>query len=110
MSKEHFLSDHEKDPRSVSAPRRDATVIPIRNTDESVEFSADLPFRLLVESVRDYAIFLLDPEGHILTWNAGAQQIKGYSKDEILGKHFSIFYLPEAIKSEWPKQELALAE
>jgi PAS domain S-box-containing protein len=60
--------------------------------------------------VRDYAIFLLDPEGHVLTWNAGAEFIKGYAKDEILGKHFSIFYLPEAKKSAWPDRELALAE
>ena len=49
-------------------------------------------FRMLVESVRDYAIFLLDPNGCVATWNAGAQRIKGYSVDEIVGKHFSIFY------------------
>jgi PAS domain S-box-containing protein len=67
-------------------------------------------FRLLVETVKDYAIFVLDPEGHILTWNDGAQAIKGYSKAEIVGQHFSKFYLPEAAESGWPSRELALAE
>jgi PAS domain S-box-containing protein len=67
-------------------------------------------FRLLVETVKDYAIFVLDPEGHILTWNDGAQAIKGYSKAEIVGQHFSKFYLPEAVESGWPARELALAE
>jgi PAS domain S-box-containing protein len=67
-------------------------------------------FRLLVESVRDYAIFVLDPDGHVLTWNEGAQAIKGYTTDEIVGQHFSKFYLPEAVQSGWPARELALAE
>jgi PAS domain S-box-containing protein len=52
-------------------------------------------FRLLVESVKDYAIFLLDPEGRVASWNAGAERIKGYRADEIIGKHFSVFYPPE---------------
>jgi PAS domain S-box-containing protein len=67
-------------------------------------------FRLLVESVRDYAIFVLDPEGHVLTWNPGAQAMKGYTQDEIIGKHFSKFYLPEAVESGWPERELLLAQ
>ena len=67
-------------------------------------------FRLLIESVRDYAIFVLDPEGHVLTWNPGAQAMKGYTRDEIVGKHFSKFYLPEAVQSGWPQRELTLAE
>jgi PAS domain S-box-containing protein len=67
-------------------------------------------FRLLVESVKDYAIFVLDPDGRILTWNDGARAIKGYSKEEIVGQHFSKFYLPEAVESGWPARELALAE
>lgn len=49
------------------------------------------PFRLLVESVRDYGIFLLDPTGHVTSWNEGARRIKGYLAEEILGCHFSIF-------------------
>ena len=50
-------------------------------------------FRLLVESVRDYAIFLLDPEGNIASWNIGAERLKGYRAEEIIGRHFSSFYL-----------------
>ena len=49
-------------------------------------------FRRLVSSVRDYAIFMLDPSGHILSWNAGARHLKGYAADEIIGRHFSVFY------------------
>jgi PAS domain S-box-containing protein len=67
-------------------------------------------FRLLVEGIRDYAIFVLDPEGHVLTWNPGAQALKGYSRDEIVGKHFSVFYPAEAVQSGWPQHELAVAE
>ena len=54
-------------------------------------------FRLLVEGVRDYAIYMLDPTGIIITWNAGAERIKGYSAREIIGKHFSCFYRLEDI-------------
>lgn len=67
-------------------------------------------FRLLVESIRDYAIFVLDPDGKILTWNPGAQAMKGYTRDEIVGKHFSKFYPSEAVQSGWPQRELTLAE
>src|SRR4051794_22321281 len=66
-------------------------------------------FRLLVESVKDYAIFVLDPEGYIGSWNAGAEHIKGYQSQEIIGKHFSIFYPPEALAIDWPKKELQIA-
>ena len=52
-------------------------------------------FRLLVESVKDYAIFLLDPDGQVMSWNAGAERIKGYAANEILGQHFSRFYEPK---------------
>src|ERR1700734_3872909 len=66
-------------------------------------------FRLLVESVRDYAIFMLDPSGHILTWNAGAERFKGYRADEIIGEHFSRFYPPEALARGLPEHELQVA-
>jgi PAS domain S-box-containing protein len=65
--------------------------------------------RLLVESVRDYAIFMLDPTGHVATWNEGAQRIKGYRADEIVGKHFSIFYPPEKAAEGFPEYELEVA-
>jgi PAS domain S-box-containing protein len=66
-------------------------------------------YQLLVESVRDYAIFALDPTGHVLSWNAGAERIKGYTRDEILGHHFSEFYPPEDIASGKPPWELEVA-
>jgi PAS domain S-box-containing protein len=63
-------------------------------------------FRLLVEGVRDYAIFMLDPDGYVKSWNAGAERIKGYKADEIIGHHFSEFYPEEAINRGWPQYEL----
>ncbi|MFL6696707.1 MAG: PAS domain S-box protein [Vitreoscilla sp.] len=66
-------------------------------------------FRLLVDSVRDYAIFMLDPKGHVLTWNAGAERFKGYRADEIIGSHFSRFYPPEALARGLPEEELETA-
>ncbi|HTC51457.1 MAG TPA: PAS domain S-box protein [Steroidobacteraceae bacterium] len=67
-------------------------------------------FRLLVESVRDYAIFMLDPKGVVLTWNAGAERFKGYKAHEIIGQHFSRFYPPEALASGLPAYELEVAK
>lgn len=66
----------------------------------AVPVALDL-YRLLVESVRDYAIFHLDPEGYVASWNIGAERIKGYRADEIIGKHFSTFY-PEGDKDKPP--------
>jgi PAS domain S-box-containing protein len=66
-------------------------------------------FRLLVESVRDYAIFILDPKGHVATWNPGAERIKGYTAPEILGKHFSVFYPPDVATSGKCEAELDIA-
>jgi PAS domain S-box-containing protein len=66
-------------------------------------------FRLLVQSVRDYAIFMLDTTGHIATWNEGAQRLKGYTEKEIIGKHFSIFYPPADIADKKPERELIIA-
>jgi PAS domain S-box-containing protein len=66
-------------------------------------------YALLVESVRDYAIFALDPDGFVLSWNAGAERLKRYTADEIIGKHFSIFYPDEARESRFPDYELKVA-
>ena len=66
-------------------------------------------YRLLVEQVKDYGIFLLDTTGHISSWNEGAARINGYSTNEILGKHFSIFYPPEDIADKKPERELEIA-
>jgi PAS domain S-box-containing protein len=66
-------------------------------------------FRLLVEAVQDYAIFMLDPEGRVSSWNAGAERIKGYTESEILGKHFSCFYPEQDIRAGKPERELEIA-
>jgi PAS domain S-box-containing protein len=66
-------------------------------------------FRLLVDGVTDYAIFMLDETGNVANWNAGAQRIKGYSKNEIVGQHFSIFYTPEDRAGGVPKRVLKTA-
>src|ERR671921_2921919 len=66
-------------------------------------------FRLLVEGVKDYAIFMLDPEGYITTWNEGAQRIKGYEAEEIIGEHFSIFYTDRDVERRHPEEELRIA-
>jgi PAS domain S-box-containing protein len=63
-------------------------------------------YRLLVDSVIDYAIIILDPDGNVASWNAGAEAIKGYRADEIVGRHFSVFYSAEAIKRGFPAEEL----
>ncbi|HVY07684.1 MAG TPA: PAS domain S-box protein [Burkholderiales bacterium] len=66
-------------------------------------------FRLLVESVKDYAIFMLDPTGHVMTWNPGAERTKGYAAAEIIGQHFSRFYPQDSIDRGWPEHELRVA-
>ncbi|HET7524791.1 MAG TPA: PAS domain S-box protein, partial [Burkholderiaceae bacterium] len=66
-------------------------------------------FRLLVESVQDYAIFMLDPQGYVLTWNKGAARLKGYKVDEILGRSFEVFYPQAVVATGWPQEELRLA-
>ena len=65
--------------------------------------------RLLIASVKDYEIFMLDPEGHIVIWNLGAEKNKGYSVEEITGRHHSIFFPPEAVEAGVPDQELRVA-
>ena len=79
-----------------------------RNLTEEVRLTDEI-FRLLVESVQDYAIFVLNPEGKIMTWNAGAERIKGYTASEIIGQHFSNFYSREAREGGWPERELEIA-
>jgi len=85
--------------RTPAEPRRAVELL--RRSEEHM--------RLLVESVKDYAIFMLDPEGYITSWNRGAERIKGYHATEIIGKHFSVFYPPEAIAIQHPQHELEIA-
>ena len=66
-------------------------------------------FRTMVENVRDYAIFMLDQEGYVTSWNVGAQRIKGYDADEIFGRHYSCFFLPEHASRGDPSRQLRIA-
>jgi PAS domain S-box-containing protein len=79
-----------------------------RIVDEAL-VASEQRFRLLVQSVHDYAIYMLDPEGHVSNWNAGAQAIKGYTADEIVGQHFSRFYTEEDRAAGMPAKALATA-
>jgi PAS domain S-box-containing protein len=72
-------------------------------------YESEQRFRLLVQGVKDYAIYMLDPEGNITNWNAGAEAIKGYAADEIIGRHFSLFYTPEDREAGAPARALATA-
>jgi len=66
-------------------------------------------FQLLVENIQDHAIFLMDPSGHVITWNPGAERLKGYRPEEIIGRSFSCFHTPEDIEREIPEESLRLA-
>lgn len=91
------------DPRAVSSGTPATNKINSNN-----EISGEM-FRLLVSSVKDYAIFMLDLEGRVMTWNEGAQKIKGYTPEEIIGKHFREFYEKEAKDTRHPEKELEFA-
>jgi PAS domain S-box-containing protein len=92
--------------RGFSKITRDLTQ---RRAQEETLRQSEERFRLLVEGVKDYAMFMLDPEGRITSWNSGAERIKGYKPQEIIGRHFSTFYPQDAIDKRWPEQELAMA-
>ena len=87
--------------RSVPSPEPRDVATELRDSEQ--------PFRLIVESVQDYAIFMLDVTGRVTSWNVGAQRIKGYSAEEIVGEHFSRFYLPEDVQARKPERELQVA-
>jgi PAS domain S-box-containing protein len=70
---------------------------------------SDDPFTLLVQSVVDYAIYMLDPTGRVTSWNSGAERIKGFATEEILGQHFSLFYTPEDREAGVPVRALETA-
>jgi PAS domain S-box-containing protein len=76
---------------------------------EQALFASEQRFRLLVQGVRDYAIYMLDPDGRVSNWNAGAEAIKGYRAEEIVGRHFSAFYTPEDRESGEPARALRTA-
>lgn len=95
---------HEQ-PTSTPPERETASPPPLAASLANSEES----FALLVASVAEYAIFMLDPQGHIASWNAGAERIKGWRADEIIGQHFSVFYTPEAVAARHPEHELEVA-
>jgi PAS domain S-box-containing protein len=89
----------------IASLQREGFVLP------SIEWrQREEPFRLFVESVQDYAIFMLDSDGRIATWNPGAERTKGYRPSEIIGRHFSAFYPEEDVRSGKPQRLLDLAE
>lgn len=86
----------------------------IRDVTEKKQIEIELEqqgerYRLMVEGVRDYAIFMLDAKGYIVSWNEGAKRIKGWNASEIIGKHFSTFYTAEDLESKKPERELKIA-
>jgi PAS domain S-box-containing protein len=103
----HPLSDGAPKAPEGEAP---TPITPIGNSRlaDAVKHGGRI-YRLMVESVRDYAIFMLDPNGYIASWNRGAERIKGYSADEIIGRHFSVFYGPGDIAARKPERELEMA-
>jgi PAS domain S-box-containing protein len=90
----------------VTAMIRDVTE---RKAAEYLLRRSDDTMRLLVDGVKDYAILMLDPTGRVTTWNAGAERIKGYTAEEIIGKHFSVFYPPEDAAAGRAARELEIA-
>src|SRR5690606_14739766 len=76
-----------------------------RQTEHAL-FNSEQRFRMLVEGVRDYAIYMLDPQGYITNWNSGAALIKGYTADEVIGQHFSLFYTEEDRQRGEPQRGL----
>ena len=93
-----------------SPPESPVPITPIGNSRlaEEIKHGGRI-YQLMVDSVRDYAIFMLDPNGHVASWNRGAQRIKGYTADEIIGQHFSVFYPPEDVASDKPGMELRVS-
>ncbi|EXJ69143.1 uncharacterized protein A1O5_08078 [Cladophialophora psammophila CBS 110553] len=87
----------------------DATEEVQRTKDQIAQLSSAETYRILVSTLRDYAIFMLDTNGCITTWNTGAMLLKQYQREEILGKHFSTFYSEEDRKARKPEKELEVA-
>ena len=109
QAENHPLSNRR--PKGNDTPNGKSTpILPIANSGlaETIKHGGRI-YQLMVESVRDYAIFMLDPAGYIASWNLGAQRIKGYDAEEIIGRHFSVFYTEEALAIKHPQHELDVA-
>lgn len=83
--------------------------IEIAELNRRIGLSGDEPYRLLVESVEDYAIYMLDCSGRVLTWNRGAEHHKGFGSSEVLGQHYSLFFAHEDVETRVPERELTIA-
>src|SRR5262249_17801037 len=100
--------------RDVTERRRQEREFARRLEQKVQERTADLRiseerFRLLVDGTKEYAIFMLDAQGNVASWNPGAQRIKGYRDEEIIGRHFSCFYPAQDIQAGKPERELRMA-
>jgi PAS domain S-box-containing protein len=108
----HRLPNKDSEPRdAVAAPRPGPTKpTPLADTRlaDTIKHGGRI-YQLMVESVRDYAIFMLDPNGYVASWNRGAERIKGYTASEIIGQHFSKFYREDDIAIGHPQYELDVA-
>lgn len=99
--------DERGDPLAILEINSDLTAE--REVEQRLRWSEER-FSLLVSAVAEYAIFMLDPDGTVATWNEGAQRIKGYTADEIIGQHLSVFYTPEDVGKDAPRRALDIAE
>ena len=100
----------ELHPRVRAAAARPAPEPPSDTDSARVTQVDDEQYRLLVESVSDYAIFMVDADGRVITWNRGAERLKGYTADEIIGQHLRVFYAPEARAQGTPEASLEAAK
>jgi PAS domain S-box-containing protein len=111
------MADEQKEPASTTPVLRAsgdssqviAPDLMERAIEEDAHWQSEERFRLLVEGVKDYAIFMLDPNGYVSSWNEGVRRIKGYEASEIIGQHFSVFYPPEARARNRPELALEVA-
>ena len=79
-----------------------------QSTDSALNKTEE-QFHMLVDSVEEYAIYMLDPTGNVMTWNSGAQKMKQYTAEEIIGKNFACFYTAEDVAAEKPQRNLRRA-
>jgi PAS domain S-box-containing protein len=86
----------------------EATIAELESNQEELRHSEEI-FRLLVEGVKDYAFFMLGPDGRVVSWNEGAERVQGYEVSEVIGEHFSVFYTEEDVDRGLPGEELRVA-